>query len=279
MSDKMRRYMPVIAFWILVILSAFHFALAAPVAVREVLEVRSNAVGVLKDGIAAWEKRMDSGDEGQWSTNEGHQKTNDPGNDSGHSGENAALPGSPSGDWEPETMSNGRGPHPYYNKITDLYSGEDDKDSDHPNGYGSDDNKSGYEADYDSEGDHSMQSSQGSVKSTSPGPQSERPATPESLSWLEDLLRPPESLEEPLALAEALFKDSPKIRPRNSGSGAVGTPKRELQGIVDTKVYVPVSSLPLQATQFTNILTPSSMVRARATSASSVHDPPGRCQN
>src|SRR6266852_7827132 len=70
MSDKMRRYMPVIAFWILVILSAFHFALAAPVAVREVLEVRSNAVGVLKDGIAAWEKRMDSGDEGQWSTNE-----------------------------------------------------------------------------------------------------------------------------------------------------------------------------------------------------------------
>jgi hypothetical protein len=72
MSEKMRRYMPVIAFWILVILSAFHFALAAPVAVREILEVRSNAVGVLKDGIAAWEKRMDSDDEpeDQWSTNE-----------------------------------------------------------------------------------------------------------------------------------------------------------------------------------------------------------------
>src|SRR6266849_7181902 len=115
MSDKMRRYMPVIVFWFLLFLSAIHFALAAPIA-PEILEVRSgsNAVGVLKDGIAAWEKRMDSGDEGQWSTNEGHQKTNDPGNDSGHSGENAALPGSPSGDWEPETMSNGRGPHPYY---------------------------------------------------------------------------------------------------------------------------------------------------------------------
>ncbi|KAI0283894.1 hypothetical protein BGY98DRAFT_1093558 [Russula aff. rugulosa BPL654] len=45
------------AFWILSMLSVFHFALAAPVAV---LEVRSNAVDAPKDEIAAWEKRMDS---------------------------------------------------------------------------------------------------------------------------------------------------------------------------------------------------------------------------
>lgn len=52
----MRRY--VIALWILSILFIFHFAVAAPVVVSEVLKVRSNAV-VVKDGITSLEKRMD----------------------------------------------------------------------------------------------------------------------------------------------------------------------------------------------------------------------------
>jgi hypothetical protein len=46
-----------LAFCILVIL-ILHFALAAPAAM---LEVRSNVVGVRKDDMAAWKKRMDSG--------------------------------------------------------------------------------------------------------------------------------------------------------------------------------------------------------------------------
>jgi hypothetical protein len=47
------------------ILSVFYFALAAPVPVGEALEVRSNAVGALKDEKVVWEKRMSSNGEGQ----------------------------------------------------------------------------------------------------------------------------------------------------------------------------------------------------------------------
>jgi len=51
-----------LAFCILVILPILHFALAAPV---EMLEVRSNVVGVRKDDMAVWKKRMDSGSESE----------------------------------------------------------------------------------------------------------------------------------------------------------------------------------------------------------------------
>jgi hypothetical protein len=77
MFDKMR-----LAFCILLILSV-HFALAAPVAVGDMLEARSNVVDVPKDGMAVWEKRMDSDDEDyEGSTNEGYRYDNPrPGND------------------------------------------------------------------------------------------------------------------------------------------------------------------------------------------------------
>ena len=51
----MRRH--ILAFWIL---SAFYFALAAPVAVGEMLEMRSNAVDAFMREIAMREKRMDN---------------------------------------------------------------------------------------------------------------------------------------------------------------------------------------------------------------------------
>ena len=41
---------------------------------------------------------------------------------------------------------------------------------------------------------------------------------------------------------ENLFKDLLRLRPRNSGSGAVAMPKKELQRTVDTKAYVSDSS-------------------------------------
>jgi hypothetical protein len=251
-----------IAFWILLTLrlSAFHFAVAAPVAVGEILEVRSNAVGVLKDGITVWEKRMDSDNEDQWSTNEGHLPVkhadhsvsdDDRGNDSDYTSDSSdyeGLNGSDEGDlWdrlglEPsrnldEMRSNGRGPDPNHHRMSDTGDNEVDGGKGYlSDGNGSDENKSGYEADDDSERDHSMQSSQGSVE---PGPQSEHPATLKKL---------------PLTFLEDLFEGSPKLRPRNS-------------------------YLPLRTTQVTSILTLSSMVRARAASASSVHDLPGRRQN
>jgi hypothetical protein len=52
-----------LAFCILLVLPIFHFALAAPVAVGEMMEVRSNAISVRKDEMAAWKKRMDSDDD------------------------------------------------------------------------------------------------------------------------------------------------------------------------------------------------------------------------
>jgi hypothetical protein len=58
---------------------------------------------------------------------------------------------------------------------------------------------------------------------------------------------------------EKLFR----LRPRNSGHAKEGVAG-------DTKAYFFDSSLPLQTTQVTNILTLSSMVRARATSVRSV---------
>jgi hypothetical protein len=118
-----------IAFWILLILFVFHwhFALAAPVAVREMLEVRINAVDVLKDGKAAWERRMDLDDEDAWSTNEGYRKDDNPGRgrgpDNAPAGDNVEsenMLGSESA-WDSEQMgSDGRGPDPYYNNPPEI---------------------------------------------------------------------------------------------------------------------------------------------------------------
>jgi hypothetical protein len=221
MSDKMRRYIPVIAFWILVILPAFHFALAAPVAVREILEVRSNSVGVLKDGIAAWEKRMDFGDDDRWSANDGYQSkaddagsNDDRGNAPDHAGDEKIGENEDMESWSSEQMgSDGRGPDPNYLRLSDSEEdpgnkhdgGKDndnnsDLDSDSAKAKGghiSDDNESGYEADYDSDGEHGKQSSYGS---NSPSPQSEHPASP---AWS------PEPWAEPVTYLEDLFKGPP----------------------------------------------------------------------
>jgi hypothetical protein len=52
-----------LAFCILLVLPILRFALAAPVPVGVMVEVRSNVVGVRKDDMAAWKKRMDDEDE------------------------------------------------------------------------------------------------------------------------------------------------------------------------------------------------------------------------
>ncbi|KAF8489977.1 hypothetical protein F5888DRAFT_1638311 [Russula emetica] len=315
MSDKMRRYM--IAFCILLVFSSFHFALAAPVAVREMLKVRSNAADVLKDGITAWEKRMDFNGEDHWSTNDAYLMDADSGSDSDSKADSGSDSGSkadsgsdsgskadpgndsdsddaPGGDdeggddegvkeedmwgwkspWDSDQLgdsdwddapggddegvdegvkeedkwgwespldsdqmgSNGRGPDPYYNNPPEEESGDKD-DGSNGNDDGGDD-------------DNAMQSSQGSAENMGLGPESEHPATtPEHMTYIKKLLK-------------AL-----RLSRRNSSSDAVGTPK---EGTVDsdTKAYVPDSSLPLQTTQVTNILTLSSMVRARVSSVS-----------
>jgi hypothetical protein len=253
MSDKMRRYM--IVFWILLILSVFHFALAAPIAVGEILEVRSNSADVLKDGVAAWEKRMD-----RWSSNEANRKPNDnePGSDSDPDG----VPDSESPlevDYESgQTESDARGPDRYYNnplgddlnydsdfgesaesdnsndgansddsndssksddsddgaKSDNSNDGAKSDDSDDGNDNNSDDgsHNSGYDGDSEDSEDSDLQSGHGSAPS--PGPKPERPAILEHITNFAKKLK-------------GLFKR------RSSGSGAMGAPKRELQGTVD----------------------------------------------
>jgi hypothetical protein len=256
-----------IAFWILLIHSVFRFALAAPVAVGEILEVGPNAVDVPR-GIIAWEKRMDIDSDNRWSTNEAHRKDDNPGSDSdsdgapgdgtpgdGTPGDGVPGDGAPGDDtpaqggpneedmatsemtWDSEQMESGaRGPDPAF--IYDLYTEESDNgDSGYDSNFDTESgiHNGGYDGDSDSD---ATQNSQGSVENTSLGPESEHPATPEHMSDFGMLL-----------------KGELRFRPRNS---------------VDTKAYVSDSSLPPQSTQVTNILTLSSMVRARATSVSSV---------
>ena len=59
-----------IAFWIVLTFSVSLFTLAAPVAVGEIVEVRSNPRRVLNDGIVALKERMDPNDKGQSSAND-----------------------------------------------------------------------------------------------------------------------------------------------------------------------------------------------------------------
>jgi hypothetical protein len=296
-----------IEFWILLILFVFHFALAAPVPEREILEVRPNAVGVLKDGKAAWEKRMDLDDGDHWSTDEAYRKDDNPGRDpdpddaSGGDAPSGDLDDAPGSDyddfegmlgsespWDEEQMgSDGRGPDPYYNNPPEIdednnnpteivddnndppeivdnnnnppeYDGDRSANEaylkDHDPGSASDDlddapsgdlddapgddydefeGMLGSESPWNSEqlgsdgrgpdpyynnppeddksGDNAVKSEQASAETTPPtgvAPESEHPATPEHMTDLEKLLKG-------------------SIRPRNSGSGAVGTPKRE----------------------------------------------------
>lgn len=246
-----------LAFCILLILSV-HFALAPPVAVGDMLEALSNVVDVPKDGLAAWEKRIDSDDEDyEGSTNEGYRYDNPrPGSDAPGGNNEDDMLGSES-PWDSEQMeSDARGPDRYYNNPPEDSDEEDSgakpakddgaKPDDEDDGAKSDDddndddNGSGYDGDDDDDdtydNDHS---GYGSTTHTSLGLESEHPATPEHMTDLEKLFR---------------------LRPRNSGYAKEGVAG-------DTKAYFSDSS---QTTQVTNILALSSMVRARATSVRSV---------
>jgi len=75
-----------IAFCILLVFSSFHFALAAPVAVREMLKVRSNAADVLMDADSGSDSdsKADSGSDSGSKADSGSDSDSkaDPGNDS-----------------------------------------------------------------------------------------------------------------------------------------------------------------------------------------------------
>jgi hypothetical protein len=218
MSDKMRWY--TMAFWIFLTLSVSHFALAAPVAVGEIAEARSNPVEVLNDAMTGWEKRMDPEGKDQLSTNDVHLPDGvpGPGNAPGFVQEGVDAEGVKEKSvrlwgwgWDPSifpAMPNweelasggqagkaGKGPDASHNNPPNNPPKEE------PNGGGG------------GGGDHAMASSQVSAENISPGPQPEHPATPDFMTSLKNWF----------------FKgpgDAPKVfRPRNSGSGTVSTPK------------------------------------------------------
>ncbi|KAI0272944.1 hypothetical protein BGY98DRAFT_145746 [Russula aff. rugulosa BPL654] len=132
--------------------------------------------------------------------------------------------------------SDARGPDPY-----DMKS--DDEDEEDDNG--------GHDGDNDdpSDNDHSAYGSTGYM---SQSPEPEHPASPEPMTDVEKLL------------------GSLRPRPRNSGSAAVGTSKESCREPLTLRRTFLTLSLSLQTTQVANILTLSSMVRARTTSVSSV---------
>jgi hypothetical protein len=228
-----------IAFWILLIFSVLNLTLAVPVPVGEILEVRSNAVDVFKDGmITALEKRtgIDPGD--HLSTTEAYRKDDSPGGDSDSGkapGDDA--PGSPNNlgsesSWDSEEMdSDARGPDPYYHlgdelDVTDFTPEEVDAALAYYYGHGAKfgDSNDGAESDYYSDGAKPDDSTDGAKSDDHPddgsgnlngdtvqsgqasgeGPKSEHPATPEYTTDLEKVLKG-------------------SFRPRHSGSGAVGT--------------------------------------------------------
>lgn len=209
------------------------------------LEVRSIAMDAPRNEITttAWEKRVGTDDEDTvWSTNEAHRKDN-PGGDPGPNDElyvynSNELPGYNSDDmfrsespWDAEVMgSDGRGPDPHYNEMDLGYSDDEDRGAnpDHMDGvakpnefdgedddgtdignYLDHDHDHGYDGDDEKEnGSDIGHNEQGSVGL---GPVPEHPATPER----------PEHI--PVSDLEKLFSLGP--RPRNFGSGIVGTTK------------------------------------------------------
>jgi hypothetical protein len=217
-----------IASWIFLTLSVSHFALAAPVAAGEIAKVCSNPVQVLNDGIATWEKRMGPNDKDQSSTNDvqlPHGGT--PGGVQDAEGFKEKGMSRWGWEWElpydAEELGSGRGPAANPVRISNNWNWKISYNptkevSDGGNGNGKD--GSGGDVGV---GDHAVQSSQGSAENMSPGPQSEHPATPDLMTSLKEWFKQP---GKPLKV----------FRPRNSGSGAVGTPNRELQGTVAVRL-------------------------------------------
>jgi hypothetical protein len=181
MYDKMRWYL--IAFWIFLTPSVFHFALAAPVGVGYILEARSNPVKVLNGGIAAWERRMDF--------DSNHPVDGPDVDEKGVNTEGVKEKRMWGWGWEWE-LPNSK------DSEWDSTNGLDGFRNNPPN-------------------NHAIQNSQGSAVNMRPSPQSEHPTTPGLVTFLENWFKEG-------------GRGGPKVfRPRNSGSGAVDTPKSELQ--------------------------------------------------
>ena len=206
-----------VAFWIYSTLSILHFALAAPVAVGEIVEARSNPVQVLNNGM---EKRTGPNDEDQSPTKE---VDNNPGNNV-HLQDGDPVKDSDHPDGAPGVVKEGVGAKGVKEEgisrwgwqwelpwdAEELGSGGRESAvslNNPPN------NPPKKESD-----DRAVQSSQGSAENMGTGAESaEHSATPDLMTSLIDWFK------QPGQAASKIF------RPRNSGTGAVGTSRREAE--------------------------------------------------
>ncbi len=231
----MRRYM--IASWILVILSVFHFTLGAPLPIPEIQKVCSDEVNVAQDEKSVWEKRMDAGS-GSNDPIDSESGSNYPtDSDSAHEGDGR---GEEHAGYSTDEGHNGYGADSDKESTneehkTDPYDADDDENDDGNDGDGGE-HEYDYMVDYssadsdahtDSDARHDSESlhdysSSGEHHSDSDDPHdSEAAGTPEASPE-----HPPVSGFESEKYLAKLLKGA-LLRPRTSGSGAVDAPEWE----------------------------------------------------
>jgi hypothetical protein len=186
------------------IFSVLYFALAAPVAVREKLEVRSNAPDAFKDEIVVREKRYDSADDDSDHpfALESDARSRDPPSlqDTPYDGFNSNLDtdtnyNSDTSDDDSDDSGDEHEVNPDGDDDDDKNNENDNADADTDTNNDSEDerdNSTGYEGDYENDDER-------------------LPETPEHMTTM--------------AYAEELL-DPFMHRPRSSGSGRCGWPKR-----------------------------------------------------
>ena len=239
-----------IAFWIFLTLSVSHLALAAPVAVGELVEVRPDPAQVLNDVMATWEKRRDPNDKDQSSTNKALLLDNGPGDDvhlpDGELGDDSDHPDDVPGAVQESVHAEGVKPEemgmsrwgwewdlPW--DVDQLTSGSawGSRLDSHPvriwkilfnpptNPQKLESDGSGGSGGGDGRAVHSLQGS-GENMDPRPQPPSEDPGTPDLMTSIKEWLKVP--------------GQPPKVfRPRNFGAGAVRTPNKVLKGTIEAK--------------------------------------------
>jgi len=262
---------------ILLIFLVASFALAAPVAVRGMHEVRVNVVDVVEDGTGASQKRMDRGPWQQWSSNaagassstanadlnnwdnqlppgspgqaeSAGSNSNSPANPGTNSG--SARPGTNSGPTSPGTNSGSASPgtnhgseSPTTSTGTSAPLGSPESETWNSNGLSLSDQ-------WLVDDPASYPQTPQSVANPPPPPPPSSPTPSKGSNGGHpppspgpDVNPPPTSAvqHEAESFLDMLLKG--KIRRRLSGSVAVDTAQNELQGDIDPSVYVSASSL------------------------------------
>jgi hypothetical protein len=149
-----------LAIWIL---SVFYFALAAPVAVGEKIELRSDAVDAFKDVIVVREKRWDSRaddpmSEDGYPMSEDAQNDDDDMSDDEQNNDNSMPDAASDSDSDSDDSDGDDNSHNYEDNVSDNENDNDNTSSPDPVSDSEDESDrggggGGYEGDYESDGE------------------------------------------------------------------------------------------------------------------------------